>query len=104
MAKKISVIEIVQKNLMGLKALIGFNVVLNLYMDESDIMMMVSFHKIEKYKDLKPLIVQFIKEDFKEDPVVMNTTISSQVKLYMEGRVEVPKPEEQKKSITKKRE
>lgn len=78
---------------MGLKALIGFNVVLNMYLEESDILMMVSFHKIPKYKDLEPFHIQFTEDDFKEDPVVINTTIAGHVKMYMEGRLKLEKGE-----------
>ncbi len=87
MAKKHILFSEVHKHLKGLKALVGFNIVPNFYLDETDLMMMVSFHKIDKYKDLKPLTIQFTREDFEEDPVVINTTIAGQVKMYMEGRL-----------------
>lgn len=89
MAKKDLLLGRVQKHLLGLKALIGFNVVINLYIEESEMMMMVAFHKIEQYKDLPPLHIQFTKSDFKDDQVVINTTIAGQVKMYIEGRLTV---------------
>lgn len=87
MAKKDLILGSVQKHLLGLKALIGLNVIINLYIDESEMMMMVSFHKIERYKDLPPLHIQFTESDFKDDQVIINTTIAGQVKMYIEGRL-----------------
>ena len=89
MAKKDLMLKGVKKHLLGLKALIGFNAVINLYIEESEIMMMVAFHKIEQYKHLPPLTIQFVESDYKDDQVQINTAIADQVKVYCEGRLNI---------------
>ena len=89
MAKKELMLKGVKKHLLGLKALVGLNVVINLYIEEAEMLMMIAFHKVEKYKELPPLHIQFTESDYKDDQVVINTTIAGQIKMYIEGRLKI---------------
>lgn len=101
MAKKNLFLKDLHGNIMRLKALIGYNVVINYYMDETELMMLVGFHKIPKYKKWKPLSVQFVLDDFKEDSSVINLKVANLVKQYMEERVSIEKQNYEMVEITK---
>lgn len=101
MAKKNLFLKDLHGNIMRLKALIGYNVVINYYLDEAELMMLIGFHKIPKYKNWKPLSVQFVLEDFKEDSSVINLKVADLVKQYMEERVSIEKQNYEMVEITK---
>ena len=97
MAKR-HILADVKDNLIRLKALIGLNVVISLFIDETDLLMYISFHKIPKLVELKPLTVAFMPEDFEQDPAQVNVLISQKVREYVAGR---PKPSETVPQIPK---
>ena len=68
-------------------------------LDESDLMLIVSFHKIESCNGLKPSVFGFTEKDLKDDQSEINVRIADYIKEHIAQYVNSVKLLPQKSNV-----